>query len=275
MVFRSIALFVSIFLSSCFVQAAQPDAPISKLAMVREFVLDSYLGFAPENCNPAVEEEIRSIIRELQFDRVDKLVIRKMNMVGRLRTGKKNAFVVQLPGQEYLYVSESWFKTLSSEEKKFLIGHEITHLKNYHTYKRIGLAISISVCALLSFDFLEQKGIISSYEKKLCKSAFNISVVPVSLMYSRYCEYEADHGAIKDGATLQGALGILQQLKEYGDKIERSLSQWKIHKLIRNLKIKLGYATHPEPEDRIAFVKRVGALLEQGDTTTIPFPLSV
>lgn len=84
--------------------------------------------YGTESVQPEHEAFIRSIMTDLGYTRP--LIIRKMNRYAMSIFSRTNAFVWL---DCYLFVGESFFKELSVEEQRFLIGHELAHGMYYHT----------------------------------------------------------------------------------------------------------------------------------------------
>ncbi len=115
-----------------------------------ENILDFW--FLEEVGTPEVSDEniefILGIKRELDF--TGNLHIRKMTPSTQYIHGKKNALSVGYYLANYIFISEEWFNKLTSDKKRALIGHEIMHLKRYHTLKRLAL-VHVIQCIKIYF----------------------------------------------------------------------------------------------------------------------------
>src|SRR5438876_215687 len=88
---------------------------------------------------PAYEAKILAIAKELEV--TDSMVMRKMNTHALKAFGYNNACaashvflgILPLVDTPFLFISEGFFEDLTEEEQRFLIGHELIHIKERHT----------------------------------------------------------------------------------------------------------------------------------------------
>ncbi|MGA9530305.1 MAG: M48 family metalloprotease [Candidatus Babeliales bacterium] len=175
------------------------------------------------------EDEIRSIAREMGIS--EHFIIRKMNHKELLLYGYHNA-VISLPvlfgfipiGKTLcLCINEEFYKSLSDEEKRFLIGHEMVHIeKKDPVYKLCGLGALIfsNLLSNLAVNFFMMKKIVP---EEYCISpiiiGFVIGIFSVEtfLFYSRHIESRADILCLQKLQAYAGCLALLERWnKDYG-----------------------------------------------------------
>lgn len=161
---------------------------------------------------PEQERFIRDIAAEIGLEK--KLVIRKMNPRALASFGYHNAFAynpqtpyfLPIESTSFLFVSEGFFEDLSPEEQRFLIGHELIHIKHGHLhYFHLGLILFFAL--FLIFLWQPAKYIMVIMRKRF--PLFYSKYIPwvttallvgicvastslVALAYRRYIEREAD-----------------------------------------------------------------------------------
>lgn len=120
--------------------------------------IDKYFKFSCLDSigSKKLKEEINNLILDIKNEMHIKETIhlRKMNSSGMKIYGYFNAiacfplFLKYLPiNKPYIFVNEGFFELLSLEEKRFLIGHELIHIRDMHAYY---LAIIFNFVFLLS-----------------------------------------------------------------------------------------------------------------------------
>lgn len=85
------------------------------------------------------EEFIRSVAAEMNIQ--ENFLVRKMSQPAMLTLGYCNAFAcfplifncIPTGTQPLLFMSEGFFEDLTLQEQRFIIGHELTHIKEHHT----------------------------------------------------------------------------------------------------------------------------------------------
>lgn len=174
---------------------------------------------------PEQEAKIVSIAREMGI--FEHIVIRKMNTLALQKFGYYNAFacwamlggVIPFSNQPFMYFSEGFLEDLSHEEQRFLIGHELIHVRERH----------VMFFNLLKIIFVLLLLILFYYGQSYVKSRFGIGkvgqkiiviigiylsfAVPnlVGLAYRRYIEKIADCESFKILNTHTGCLKMLER----------------------------------------------------------------
>jgi len=158
-----------------------------------------------------------------------------------------------------IFINEEWFNTLSIQEKSFVVGHELQHIKKNHKASKI--------VSFMAFYFLTN----ILLHKKESSDLDNVSRVnslfaPLSISwlltsyFSRMYEHDADLSAVKELNCLDGGLSLLQkQRKQIEDPESRfaikrgfySVVTW-IIKTVRSF-----VASQPSLDERLAYMREL------------------
>ena len=179
---------------------------------------------------PEQEEMINAIARRVGVTQY--VVIRKMNHHALSMMGYYNAFVIfpsifnciPIGDVPFLFVSEGFFEDLSSEERLFLIGHEMVHVREQHTryFNLIQYLLLFLICCLIYFLHIRitrvQKRIGSTFGKHLLNvivlvtgiSCFMAFVI-IGLAYRRHIEWVADEESLKILKSYEGCMKLLNR----------------------------------------------------------------
>lgn len=220
--------------------------------------------YGNEDVSPEDREFINNIAKEMGFNR--ELNIKKFNQHAINVVGYANAFAIVVCGKEYIYISEDYFKRLSHGEKRFLIGHELTHLLNNHLPVRSNL--SLALIAIIAVNFVNIMALQTS-ETTIIPHAFRTIIIPSNInsktlavstaallipllsislaahKIERDQEYEADMESALKLNSAEAGISFLQPYASLAAKKTNSISSI--------------FASHPKASDRIA---RLKALLE-------------
>lgn len=190
---------------------------------------------------PEQEVMVKAIAQEMGV--TDKIIIRKMNWRALQAFGYHNAFayfplflnVIPYTKQPFLFFSEGFLEDLSPEEQRFLIGHEMVHIKERHLlYLNLVMYLCMVLLALgcwLLFHYVKrgtQKYAQRAYYSYILNGIFALLfycciLLPTlgALVYRRYMERLADCES-------------LVQLHSY-DGCKKLLDRWqKEHKIPRH-----------------------------------------
>jgi len=183
-----------------------------------------------------IEEKINNIAKEIDLH--ESIVIRKMNVQAMKAFGYHNAFACYpqlLLGcitfnKPHVFISEGFIEDLSPEEQRFIIGHELVHIKKHHILYLV-LIMALIELAFLGFWWLIMVkhikqlalGFNVKYQKKILYTFLSISLffclfVPrlIELAYKRHIEREADTQTLQKLKCHEGALKIIDRwLKEF------------------------------------------------------------
>lgn len=223
--------------------------------------------FGQENASAETQLFVDGIAKEMGFDK--QIKVKKYNTEIFAKIGYHNALAM---GQDYVYINERFFNKLSVEAKRFLIGHEITHLQKGHLDERGYLLAAAGAASLYGiYKTLETpKTFMNRYNNKLGdkqelysnskglknyipRAAWALGTIGLNgLMYlylvkiCRQQEYEADReAAIKLNAALGGVsfLDILKTLEAIPTNADKNLLE--------------KFSTHPLCENRIAELQKL------------------
>ena len=157
-----------------------------------------------------------------------------MNCNALLRFGYHNAFVVfplvlqciPIGTTPFLFISEDFFEDLSSSEQRFLIGHEMVHIKKQH-FRYLNLFLYMLFIALLLIGFLIQRYINRRHQELLIYITFSLLLCICLLTpklvagyYRKNKEREADYLAL---STLQAHNGCMALLSRWHHEFGVSL----------------------------------------------------
>ena len=178
-----------------------------------------------------IEEKINNISREIEL--TEKIIIRKMSPQALRIMGYHNAFCCYpnvLFGcitfnKPHIFISEGFFEDLLPEEQRFLIGHELMHIKQHHVLylNLIILLIRITILAFWWFIIIKYaKKIILKFDIKYRDKIFYAFVVTslffcffilklLELSYRRYIEIDADIKSIELLKSHEGAIKLIER----------------------------------------------------------------
>ena len=127
----------------------------------------------------------------------------------RFFTGYNNALAVQLFNRTYFNDSE--LNKMSEEEKRFVMGHELTHHAKNHAWKKRGVVWMLSVASAVCKKLVEPDSISIKKDSILRRYFLNgwdvFGMATISfwgLLQGQYCqaqEREADQGAVLDAGA--------------------------------------------------------------------------
>ena len=171
------------------------------------------------------QDKVCEIAKELNFN--EPFQIKRMNWKGLQTFGYYNAFAYLTPfSGNYVFISEGFFSGLSPNERRFLIGHEIMHLKLGHLRNKIiliwALILLILLLSLFLFNPFINKKIVKNDKvfkaaKLGIKTAFLLLLFFIAnllnLAYSRYIEKEADLESVKILNSGSGAFEVFDRWK--------------------------------------------------------------
>lgn len=212
---------------------------------------------------PEQEGFIQEIVKEMGI--TQSVHIRKMNGYAMRILGRNNVFVYG----NYIFVGSNAFTDLPLDQLRFLIGHELGHLKNYHVAQkqlaRTGFSLALLISLKLAYESAG-KIQLSAVRKWLNNymqlsestiyggclgllaitfSAINFRLTTLAFAaLSRSCEYEADRESASILQAYQGGIDYMNRWKEYKSIL---VSLYDYSTLWNRL-----HSSHPSPDDRIA-----------------------
>lgn len=235
------------------------------------------LGKATESSHPTLYKMVQETAHALNMNMPELIYIYNQS-----EQFNNNAFVYL--NLNKVFIGKTLTQTLSYDELKAIIAHELSHLKNNHGLKKIALFVSaitvstyityliynhIDTAAENLYNWLTTKCdnvdfFASQYQLKgmLVQASMSLTWIPMSIgifKYIRHTEKEADLAALK--ATKPSYLAnALLKLKENarGMNLMKHLSVYKAKKSIKNI-----FRTHPSIKERVAYLKEEELKLTQ------------
>lgn len=190
-------------------------------------LLESSFGNQP--LSQENEAEVRAIIDELNYK--EPVIIKKMNWVALQKFGYYNAFACYnmeggfISGSPHIFASDNFFKDLSPEERRFIIGHEVMHLRERHIHFINFVMLFVSVLLLIfyivflyPFLNIRFKALSIKHANFLKWGSFLMIVIACSFVVSaisnasrRYIEADADCKSVTELGTHAGGLKIIDR----------------------------------------------------------------
>ncbi|HEV2600848.1 MAG TPA: M48 family metalloprotease [Candidatus Babeliales bacterium] len=217
------SLFTVLIIGGCACVALRRHLAIQLNEYVSQKTEKSF-GALPLNTDQ--EEKIRAIASEIGV--AQPFTIRKMNQRAMMTFGYHNAFVyfpllfscIPTNSSPYLFISEGFLEDLSPEEQRFLIGHEMIHIKESHTlYLNLFLYLFLALLLILSYLLTKKIHNIAQamHHKKYiigafcCIAGFTSFFVPtlIALAYRRHIEKVADCRSLQVLKTYEGCAKII------------------------------------------------------------------
>lgn len=174
---------------------------------------------------PAQEAKILATAQEMGI--AEPIVIRKMNTWALQKFGYHNAFacwadlweLIPFSNQPFMFFSEGFLEDLSEAEQRFLIGHELIHVRDRHVmfFKITWL---FGILFLVGLTYLAQRYVKQRFEIKpvalyLLTSAgiyFSLAIPNlVGLAYRRYIEKVADCESFRLLNSHEGCLKLIER----------------------------------------------------------------
>ena len=206
----------------------------------RDFILHSLNAYALKSTEqkfgaqliaPEQEEKIKMIAQEMGV--IENFVIRKMNYNALQTFGYHNAFAyfpallnfIPISNQPFLYMSEGFFEDLSEAEQRFLIGHELIHIKEHHLQYAIFLLYLLELVLVIAlvlskkhiFSFAQKYGPVG-YQRSISYVILSLLlgmclVIPdlIGFAYRKHVEWEADHESMQLLKTYDGGITLIQR----------------------------------------------------------------
>lgn len=169
------------------------------------------------------EGMILQIAKEMGIN--ESIVIRKMNTAALQTFGYNNAFAcwallggfLPFSNQPFMFLSEGFLEDLSPEEQRFLIGHELIHIRDRHVMF-FNLVWAIAVLLLLTLAYFGQRFVRSRFALKpaifyilMAICVYCSLAIPnlIGLAYRRWMERAADLESFRLLNSHEGCLKII------------------------------------------------------------------
>lgn len=219
--------------------------------------------FGSQRLAPEQEEKIKAIAKQMGIEQP--IIIRKMNHKALIQFGYYNAIAafhlffnfLPLVDTPYLFVSEGFFEDLSDAEQQFLIGHELTHIKEQHVrffnfILFLVVVVAYFLCLYVLRKYIQRKmgGIRTARFQSMVTNGASLAVLLMCMLainvtgatYKRHIEWVADCASLAQLQSHDGAIKLMDRWeKEY--KVPASNPYWGL------------FADHPTCADRKKFCR--------------------
>jgi Zn-dependent protease with chaperone function len=168
--------------------------------------------------------------------------------------GRENAFVIG--GHDYLFVSEEWFEELTPAERRFLIGHELSHLMMQHTEKKQLAQQSMNMLVDYLLKYIGNSAEKGTWKHYGIEAAKNVGLGTMKMlllaMLSRSCECEADEVSARKLNSAAGGIALFERMDR--NKYNRAETSWFLILIRKAISC---FASHPQHDERIKFLQSI------------------
>jgi Zn-dependent protease with chaperone function len=170
----------------------------------------------------AKEQELKIMAIAAEVGVTEPISIRRMNQKALVTYGYHNAFIlfplflncIPVPSKPFLFVSEGFLEDLSSEEQRFLIGHEMIHLKERH-FKYMPLVSFLLFIALMLLTWFLRITVARTWNAFLFYFIVYLMAVLLPslgfLRYRRHLERRADCQSLVLLNTYEGGIKLMER----------------------------------------------------------------
>lgn len=141
-------------------------------ALINYGITSTEKQWGADHIDPEHEKQILAIADEMGIK--EPFLIRKMNTHALQAFGYYNAFIyfpklfyqiIPVGNTPFLYISEGFLHDISPEEQRFLIGHELIHLKERHVqfFNMVRILLMVLLCTILFLFRTRIQNIIERY----------------------------------------------------------------------------------------------------------------
>lgn len=223
---------------------------------------EAYFGSQP------LAEKHEKVIKEIaqRMGVTDCVRVRKMNTNAMRLLGYCNAFAyfpklflfIPVGIVPFLFVSEGFFEDLAPGEQRFLIGHEMVHIKERHLHYFSGLLFIVVLLLLWFLWFIKNHVRNFIYQKVPVRHAGAIRYLVMGLLtvvcllipellesvYRKKIERDADYQSLIILNSYEGCLSLMHRWqKEFKMNEKNSYSGF--------------FATHPSLQERTAYCQEL------------------
>jgi len=163
--------------------------------------------YGAQKVSPETERFVRGIQKEMGMESYN-IPVRRFTDKMIQKNGYENALVT--PWRS-MYISEDWLNSLPLAQKRFVVGHELAHLKRRHHLKSMGIVLAMSYMNyFIGTSYLENY----THESRWKREARGLGVLaPLELLmfvalsrFDRYCEADADATSVAELKCYKGAI---------------------------------------------------------------------
>ncbi|MEX2437687.1 MAG: M48 family metalloprotease [Candidatus Babeliales bacterium] len=206
-------------------------------------------GFGTQPLSKKHQRLVKSLMHKMNISKP--IDMRLANWQTKALWGRNNALAMY---DHYLFISDSFFNELSKKEQRFLIGHELSHIKFNHNSKQLSVLI-----LLIMLVFFVYKHIYAFLRTRISRRIIRIPIglfcfwallVGRQVIYatlSRVCERQADKESALCLHCPEGGIAFFNRLEKTAqfpqkkNRLQKALSPW--------------VATHPSNKERIECLK--------------------
>lgn len=261
-------LFIILLIGNiCVVQAheslVQENSSWEKITdtvtLSRDFLLDvfspaSFMG--SNSVSVDVDAEVREILTSIKFPYADTIRLRQLSCAGMCIFGDKNALAFGIIGlPKYIFIAEEWYKTLTYDQKRFLLAHEAAHITKHHVEFKFGFGMVLRSLYNNALNKIHPALPANQRTANILNEiiAFGMILYP-TILFSRMTEMHADYEGLQAVQSADGAIAMMNTWKSDREHFDSELPQWKILKWLRTITYKY-FTTHPTWENRIAYLQ--------------------
>lgn len=184
--------------------------------------------FGDQPVDASQEAFVQTIAQEMGI--TEPIILRKMNTQTLHLFGYWNACAlfplfgncIPLSNQPFLYISQGFFEDLTPQEQRFLIGHELIHIKERHA-RLYNLFFFMAIFITIILFTLLRKLIIRGIERYINSRHFIAVIffallsmslwVPslIGLWYRRHIEWQADIQSIAALQSYDGGIKLMER----------------------------------------------------------------
>ncbi len=205
-------------------------------------------GYGTQPLAKDQREFVESIMQEMGIRKP--IDMRMANWRAKAIWGRNNAIAIY---DRYLFISDSFFDELTKEEQRFLIGHELSHIKFYHNSKQLSIWILLLILVFFLYGKINKilrppisRRIIRIPVGLFCLWMLLIGRQMISATLSRVCERQADMESVRCLDCPKGGIKFIERLEQVNHIVPRKNQFQKV--------MAPWIATHPSNQERIDYL---------------------
>jgi Zn-dependent protease with chaperone function len=172
------------------------------------------------------------------------LTLRKMNCDAVRTLGWYNAFAYG----RHIFINEPFLMQLTRQEQTFLLGHELTHVKENHVPIFFATHCSLLVTVIVVYTYLHRTKVRAWSKRVLVAIGLLIAASSLYASVRRYYESEADRNAVISLNCVEGGISFLQSMEKKMPESQSTIQQL--------------FSTHPSYKQRIEDLRKIANLKE-------------
>lgn len=159
------------------------------------------------------------------------------------RIEKEDSLNAATDGKTIMFTEKLWSTLTTTDQRAFVIGHELSHIQRHHIPKAVGRQVGLSLLNRAVGSWLSRNP--ATVTTALASQVTQASLVLANLRFSRSDEYDADHYGLllmrQAGFNPQGAIETLQILEKVnpatqpGFLMNHPLNRQRVEALVREM----------------------------------------